>query len=129
MRHLDRLLIGIILIIGAFACLWWGSPARTGTFEPQVGLTYLYLVLFAVGFIFVAVGLMGGEHDYSSLMSGLVLYFMIGLLIAAILYVRREGQWSLAEADNPAFWTQWLRIAATWPLQLVKLTGILGYRL
>jgi hypothetical protein len=128
MRYTNRILIGIILMFIAIGCLWWGSPTRNGSIQPVLTMMYAFVVFFALGFIFAAMGLLGMEDDYPGFLSAFVLYFIIGALIAVMLYVNGRGQWSLAEAESPTFWAYWIRIMAMWPLELVKMMGWLGYR-
>ena len=129
MRYLDRMLIGLGLIILAFGALYLGSPLRTGQADANPGFAYGFCLLFALGYIIGAMGLLGSKDDYPGLLSGLVLYFMVGALITGFLYVKKEGHWTLAEADDPQFWIFWLRRMALWPLELIRMTGLLGYRL
>ncbi len=128
MRYLDRFLIGFILMAMGLGCLWWGSPSRTGSPQPVLAMMYAFVVLFAIGFVFVSMGLLGMEDDYPAFLSGMVLYFVVGAVIAVVMYVNGRGQWSLAEANSPGFWLYWGRIAAMWPLELVRVAGLLGYR-
>jgi putative effector of murein hydrolase LrgA (UPF0299 family) len=128
MRHTNRILIGIILMFISVGCLWWGSPVHTGSVRPIPGMMYAFVVLFALGFMFAAMGLLAMKDDYAALLSAFVLYFMIGGLIAVMMYVNGRGQWSLAEAESPTFWAYWIRMMAMWPLELVKMMGWLGYR-
>ena len=129
MRYLERMLIGLVLVILGFGALYLGSPLRTGQVDVNPVFVYGFSLLFALGFIIGVMGLLGSKEDYPGLLSGMVLYFIVGALIAVILYVKKEGRWSLAEADNPQFWIFWVRRMALWPLELVRLTGLLGYRL
>lgn len=129
MRYAQRMLIGLVLILVGFALLVLGSPDRTGQVDVNPAFVYGFVFCVALGFIIGTMGLLGAEGDYPGLLSSFVLYFIVGALIAVILYVKREGQWTLAEADDPNFWFFWLRRMALWPLELVRLTGFLGYRL
>ena len=122
MRYLDRMLIGLGLIILAFGALYLGSPLRTGQADANPGFAYGFCLLFALGFIIGAMGLLGSKDDYPGLLSGLVLYFMVGALITVFLYVKKEGHWTLAEADDPQFWIFWLRRMALW-LSLIHISG------
>ena len=100
-------------------------------FAKAVGVVpaLLFTLLFAIGFIVGAMGLMGSESDYPSLLSGLVLYCIVGALIAVYLYTNstQVGRISLEDADDPTFWTYWMRVAATWPLEIVRRFDLLGY--
>lgn len=129
MRYMERMLIGLGLIILSFGPLYLGSPLRTGEVEANPAFVYLFCLLFAVGFIIGAMGLLASKDDYPGLLSGLVLYFMVGALVAVLLYVKKEGDWTLDEAGDPGFWAFWLRRMALWPLELIRMTGFLGYRI
>ena len=129
MRYMERMLIGVGLIILSFGLLYLGSPVRTGRLEANPGFVYGFCLLFALGFIIGSMGLLAAKDDYPGLLSGLVLYFIVGALIAVLLYVRKEGDWTLDEAGDPGFWAFWLRRMALWPLELVRLGGLLGHRL
>jgi len=126
-RYVQKIVLGLLLIAIAFICLWYGSPVRTGdALQPFV---WGFIGLFAVGFIFLSMGLMGAEDDYPALLSGFVLYFIVGALIAVILYIR-GGDLSpvtLGDVDSADFWRHWLRVAATWPFELIARAGILGF--
>lgn len=127
MRYMDRVMIGLILVIVSIVCLFLGSPHRTGGFDPSMGLVYGFAIFFALGFIFLSMGILGLKDDYPALLSGFVLYFMVGGLIAIFLYVNTNATWRLADADDARFWLYWTRIMAMWPFELVQMTGILGY--
>lgn len=127
MRYMDRILIGVLLVIVSVVCLYMGSPQRTGDFNPNPALAYGFTLFFALGFIFMAMGLLGMEDDYPAFLSGFVLFFIVGGLIAVLLYVNGEGQWLLEDADDPRFWQYWAKMAALWPLKLVEMAGFLGY--
>jgi len=129
MRYAQRMLIGLALILVGLGLLVLGSPDRTGQLDANPAFVYGFVFCFALGFIICSMGLLGAKDDYPGLLSSFVLYFIVGALIAVFLYVKREGQWTLAEADDPNFWAFWLRRMALWPLELVRLTGFLGYRL
>jgi hypothetical protein len=130
-RSTDRILFGLVIILLSVIVLWYGSPARTGAGEAITATVWGFSILFALGFIITSMGLMGAETDYPAFVSGLVLYFIVGALVAVFLYVRMEGigEWTLYDADTPGFWAHWVRVAATWPLELVRTSGLLGYDL
>ncbi len=128
MRYLDRLLIGIVFILISFGVLWFGSPFRTGTYQVEPMVVTAYVFLFALGFVFVSMGVLAMEDGYPAFLSGLVLYFMIGGLISIILYVNREGGFTLTEAGDPLFWSYWIKRMVMWPMHVVEMTGMLGYR-
>lgn len=128
MRYMQRITLGIVLIVIGFVVLWLGSPDRTGDVGNVVP-AFVFVLLFAIGFIIAAMGLMGAESDYPSLLSGLVLYIIVGVLIAVFLYTSstQVGRISLEDADDPTFWTYWLRVAVTWPLEIVRKFDLFGY--
>lgn len=128
MRYVQRVGLGIVLIVISFVVLWLGSPDRTGA-DPNSASALLFVGLFAIGFIVGAMGLMGSESDYPSLLSGLVLYLIVGALIAVYLYTSstQVGRISLQDADDPTFWTYWLRVAVTWPLEIVRKLDLWGW--
>ena len=33
----------------------------------------------------------------------------------------------MEDADDPTFWVYWIRVAATWPLEVVRRAGLMGY--
>ena len=131
MHHTERILLGLLLIIIGLIALWYGSPARTGEAEPVPVLTWTFVMFFALGFIIGSMGLLGSEDDYPAFVSGLVLYFIVGALIAVFLYVRGYGigEWTVYDADQPDFWVSWIKLATLWPLELVRASGLLGYDL
>lgn len=124
-----KILVGLVLIVLAFASLWLGSPDRTGGGAANMTYAWIFTFLFALGFIVGSMGLMGAERDYPALISGLVLYFIVGALIAVFMYVTRSGVGgqTLVDADTPGFWAHWLRVMAMWPYELVAKAGIMGY--
>jgi hypothetical protein len=126
----QKILIGLVLIVAAFVLLWWGSPDRTGG-EPPPAAVWGFCLLFALGFIIGSMGLMGAERDYPALVSGLVLYFIVGALVAVILYVSRNqlGMVTLGDVDSSAFWMYWLKVMALWPYELLARAGFMGYSL
>jgi hypothetical protein len=123
-----KILVGLVLIVLAFISLWLGSPARTGT-DPNMVYAWIFTFLFALGFIIGSMGLMGAERDYPALVSGLVLYFIVGALIAVFLYVTKSGVsgQTLSDVDTPGFWAHWLRVMAMWPYELISRAGLMGY--
>ncbi len=129
MRPAERILLGLALIMLGLVVLWYGSPARTGAGEPIAAAAWAFSILFALGFIVGSMGLMGAESDYPAFVSGLVLYLIVGALVAVFLYVHSEGigDWSLYDADTPGFWANWVKVAIAWPLELIKTAGVLGY--
>lgn len=129
MRYMNRVLLGLILILTSLVVLWLGSPDRTGELFANPVFGYAFLVLFALGFIIGAMGLLGAEDDYPALLSGLVLYFIAGGLIAVFLYVSQRGvdRFTLDDAAQSGFWAHWVRVAAMWPLELVQQADVLGY--
>lgn len=127
-RYRRKILLGFVLLGASVLCLWYGSPVRTGA-EPMTAFVGAFSLLFALGFIFTSMGLMGAEKDYPALVSGLVLYFIVGALVAVFLYVSANdlGLLTVSDADNPAFWFHWIRVMALWPFELVARSGFLGY--
>jgi hypothetical protein len=123
-----RLLLGLVFFVLSFACLWLGSPAHTGG-DANLALVWGFNLLFALGFIITAMALMGAERDYPALVSGLVLYFIVGALVCVFLYVTETqvGGISLVDANTPGFWSHWLLVAATWPFELIARAGLLDY--
>ena len=105
----------------------WESP-RTGQ-EGVQAVAWIFSMLFAVGFAFGTMGLIGYDREYQALLSGLVLYFIIGALVAVFYYTSgtQVGAISITDADSFTFWTYWMRFLATWPFQIVVKTGFLGY--
>jgi hypothetical protein len=130
LRFGDRVLIGIVLILLSLVILWWGSPDRSGAFDSPDAFKYLFIGFFAVGFIIGAMGLMGSEEDYPALLSGLVLYFVVGGLVAVLVYVNSNGigSWTIEDARFSGFWVTLMRLAATWPMVAVQRLGLLGYQ-
>ena len=131
MLYVKRLLIGLVFVFCSLVALWIGSPARTGAGEPSLVAALAFVFLFALGFIFVAMGFLGIKDDYPGMLSGLVLYFMVGALISVFLYVRSTpmGPLTLEDAAKGAFWLKWARVTAMWPLELVQRAEILDYHL
>ncbi len=129
MRYFDRILIGLLLIMAAFLVLWYGSPYRTGNYDPSPAFGWGFLMLFAIGFIVGTMGLLGQADDYPALLSGLVLYLIVGGVIAVFIFAQgdRLSSWTLEDARYGAFWAHWFRVAATWPLELVQRATFLGY--
>ena len=128
MRFAQRFTLGFALIIVSLVILVFGSPERTGA-DPSPALAVAFCVVFAIGFIVAAMALMGAEKDYPAFLSGLVLYFIVGALIAVFTYVNssRLGLNTLDDAGTGAFWVYWIRYAAMWPIEVVRSAGILGY--
>ncbi|MCB0217290.1 MAG: hypothetical protein H6648_01925 [Caldilineae bacterium] len=128
MQHAQRALVGILLILTSIAALYFGSPVRNATIEPNMALVYAFVVLFALGFVLLAMGLLAFE-GYPGLLSSFVLYGILGALAMVLRYVMFEGTWSLADGGDPRFWWQLVGRALTWPIEIVRWTGIFGYRL
>lgn len=129
MRYFSRVLLGLLLIAGSFGLLYYGSPARTPGTHPADSYIYGFLGLFAVGFILISMGLLGAEDDYPALLSGFVLYFMLGGLIAVFIYVSSGSisGYSLADAGDAGFWGNAGKVAARWPYEMVVRAGVFGY--
>jgi hypothetical protein len=129
MHFINRFLLGLFFILVSLLLLWLGSAARTGEPFASALFGYAFAVVFAVGFIVAAMGLLGAKDDYPALLSGLVLYFIVGGLIAVFLYVSQRGvdRFTLDDAARPGFWAHWTRSAALWPLELVQQADLLGY--
>jgi hypothetical protein len=127
-RYQQKILLGLVLIGLAFASLWLGSPDRTQT-DPEPIYIWTFVLLFALGFALGTMGLMGAERDYPALLSGIVLYFIIGALVSVLLYTTgtQVGSISLVDADSGRFWAYWSRVAATWPYELLARAGVMGY--
>ncbi len=125
MEYAQRILVGLVLILLGFGVLFWGSPDRTGAIANPV-YAYAFVLLFALGFIVLAMGLLALQ-GYPGLLSSTVLYFIVGALVAVIRYVMYEGTFSLGDAGDPTFWLLWLQRMAIWPLEIVRLTGLFGY--
>ncbi len=124
----QKILLGFLFLAASVVCLWYGSPARTGG-DPLMVFVWAFTMLFALGFIFTSMGLMGADRDYPAFVSGLVLYFIVGALVAVFLYVSGNdlGLLTLSDADNPSFWFHWLRVLAMWPFELAVRAELLGY--
>ena len=131
MRVAQRLLFGLVLMLSSFFVLWWGSPVRTGAGQPELVYALAFVVLFALGFILGCMALLGMKDDYPGFLSGIVLYFMVGALISVVLYVSSTevGSISLEDASHSGFWVHWIRVTATWPLEIVRRAEILDYHL
>jgi hypothetical protein len=130
MHYMQRIVLGLAIILASFVVLWFGSPDRLGAVETSSAYGLAYVIIFAIGFILAAMGLMGMEDDYPALLSGLVLYFIVGAVIAIVIYFGQNagfGATSLEDAGTSGFWFYWLRVAATWPLELVQRAGLFGY--
>ena len=128
MEYLQRILVGLILMILGFAALYLGSPMQTGYGEPNMAYAYAYVLLFALGFMLLAMGLLALQ-GYPGMLSSFVLYFIVGALVALIRYVMYEGEFSLVDAGDPVFWMQMLKRMALWPLEIVRMSGIFEYRI
>lgn len=124
-----RALSGLILILISFLLLWWGSPNRTGALQVEPAWAYGFLLCFALGFVLFSMAALGTEGAYPALLSGVVLYFIVGALVAVFVYVRGTGlsPYSLNDAGSSAFWIETLRLAALWPLALVKQLNAFGW--
>ena len=122
------ILAGLFLVVLAFVCLWFGSPARTGGMPVPI-FAWTFSVLFAIGFILGAMGLIGADVGYPAFVSGLVLYFIVGALVAVFMYVTRNqiGMGTISDADTAGFWAHWIRIMAMWPYELITRAGVMGY--
>ena len=129
MNVLQRFILGLVFIAFAFMILWWGSPARTGQALPDMGFALAFVFIFAIGFILASMAVLGMENDYPGFLSGVVLYFMIGALASVVLYVSgtEVGRISLEDAASSNFWMYWVRVAATWPLELVRRADLWEY--
>lgn len=119
-----RILTGLILIITSVALLWYGSPARL--LQGDTRFAYGFLMVFAIGFVLFSMGILGTQGAYPALLSGFVLYFIVGGLITVFIYLTGSGltQYSLSEAGNPLFWREASRLAALWPIYIVQTLGI-----
>ena len=124
-----RALTGAVLILISVLLLWWGSPNRTGALQIEPAWAYGFLICFAIGFVLFSMAALGTEGAYPALLSGVVLYFIVGALVAVFAYVRGAGlsPYSLNDAGSSAFWIDFLRMAALWPLVLVKQFNIFGW--
>ena len=129
MSYRDRTLVGLILIFVSIFVLYWGSPARTGISAPEPIWPLGFVGIFALGFIFFSMGVLGHQDAYTALMSGFVLYLIVGAVITLTLYITNNGihQYSLEDAANPAFWGEAMRLSILWPLSVVQLTNFLGW--
>lgn len=127
----QRLLLGLILIAASFALLWWGSPLRAGAGQPEPIFAIAYVVVFGLGFVVAAMAILGMKADYPGFLSGVVLYFMVGAMVSVVLYVTgtEVGRISLEDAAHAEFWTSWVRVAATWPLEFVRRAELWGYEM
>lgn len=119
-----RILTGLILLITSGAVLWYGSPARL--LHGDARFAYAFLLLFAIGFMLFSMGILGTEGAYPALLSGFVLYFIVGGLITVFIYLTGSGlaQYTLSEAGNPLFWREAARLSALWPIYIVQTLGI-----
>lgn len=119
-----RILTGLILLLTSVFALWYGSPARL--LEGDTRFAYAFLLLFAIGFVLFSMGVMGTEGAYPALLSGFVLYFIVGGLITVFIYLTGSGltQYTLSEAGNPLFWREAARLSALWPIYIVQTLGI-----
>ncbi len=129
MGYRDRALVGLILIFASIFILYWGSPARTGISAPDKIWPLGFVGVFALGFTLFSMGILGHEDAYTALMSGFVLYLIVGAVITLTLYITNNGihQYSLEDAANPAFWGEAIRLSILWPLSVVQLTNFLGW--
>lgn len=127
----QRLLLGLALMLASFLILWWGSPLRTGAGRPELVYGLTFTVVFGLGFILAAMAALGMKNDYPGFLSGVVLYFMVGALLSVVLYAggTEIGRISLEDAAHPEFWTSWVRVTATWPLELVRRAELFDYHL
>jgi hypothetical protein len=129
MHYAQRVILGLAIIFASFILLWFASPDRTGIADPSPVVGLVFVAIFAVGFIVGSMGLLGMKDDYPALLSGLVLYFIVGALVALLLYMAAGGIGPNALADwgDPNFWIHWIRVGATWPLVLVQRADLFGY--
>ena len=129
MRYASRVLVGLMFIAAGILVLWYGSPDHTGIRDALPIYYYGFVGLFAVGFIIASMGLLGADENYPALLSGFVLYFMIGGLVVVFLYVGASGLagYTLGSAGDPTFWRLVVGTATMWPWELVQRMGIFGY--
>lgn len=119
-----RILSGIVLLLISVFVLWFGSPARM--LHGDRRFAFAFLLIFAIGFVLFSMGILGTEGTYPALLSGFVLYFIVGGLITVFIYLTGSGlaQYSLTEAGEPYFWRESARLSALWPLYIVQTLGI-----
>lgn len=129
MSYQIRAATGLILIAASLTALWWGSPNRMPTIETHPEYAYAFLGLFAIGFILFSMAALGTQGAYPALLSGFVLYFMIGGLLSVYVYISGDGiaGYSLGQVGGSAFWRTAAKLAATWPLHLVQKIGLFGW--
>ena len=115
-----RILTGILFILASVAALWYGSPSRQ--LHGDTRYLYAFLLIFALGFVLFSMGILGTEGAYPALLSGFVLYFIVGGMITVLIYVTGSGlaQYTLTEAGEPYFWREAARLSAMWPIYIVQ---------
>jgi hypothetical protein len=129
MTYQARAVFGLLLIAISLIVLWWGSPDRTATIETYPQYAYAFLGLFAVGFILTSMAVLGTEGAYPALLSGFVLYFIVGALLTVFVYVKGDGLagYGLGQVGSPTFWRTAGKLAALWPLHLVQEADLFGW--
>lgn len=129
MSYQARAASGMILIAASLLALWWGSPDHMPTLETHPEYAYAFLGLFAVGFILFSMAALGTQGAYPALLSGFVLYFMVGGLLTVYVYVAGDGisGYSLGHVGGASFWRTAAKLAALWPLHLVQKAGLFGW--
>lgn len=129
MSFQTRAVSGLLLIAISLIVLWWGSPDRLPTIETHPRYALAFLGLFAVGFILFSMAALGTEGAYPALLSGFVLYFMVGALLGVYEYVAGDGiaGYALGQVGGAAFWRTAAKLAALWPFHLIQEIGLFGW--
>lgn len=127
MSYQLRALLGFCLILFSGFILWFGSPDRVVT--PDRRMETAFLFTFAIGFILFSMGVLASKDPYSAMLSGFVLYFIVGGLFTLFLYLDGSGlmQYTLSEAGEPHFWREAARVSSRWPLFLVRWAELFGW--
>ena len=130
MNYRDRALVGLLLLLASVGVLIYGSPDRLGIDATPVGIVLGFVALFALGFIIFSMAILGTEDAYPAFLSGFVLYFIVGCLFGVFSYVSGSSLvgYSLQDVGNSAFWIEFGRFAALWPLKLVQTLQLLGWQ-
>jgi hypothetical protein len=130
-HYAQRIVLGLVVILASFVVLWFGSPDRMGFANPSPAFALAFVIVFAIGFILASMGVLGMKDDYPALLSGLVLYFIVGAMVAIVIYMGGTdiGSQSLVDWGDPSFWVHWIRVGGTWPLVLVQKADLFGWAL
>ena len=125
-------LAGLACLAVAFGLLFYTGSLLGSAPTPgdQLGALYqaprvwLFVGLFALGFVVVVASILGGESIAEGLLLGVVLYLAIGLVVAARLMLGPDGLDWQEVLRNPEFYL----LCLSWPYQLLALGYVPGFR-